>query len=283
MPTFLPSGRRTRTPAVRCLPIVLAACGGATDAAVAPPPAGPTPAIAVASAAALTVEPGGSATTTVRVTRAGGFGGTVDLALADLPAGITATLAPGTLASDVTQSVITTTVDAGVAPGSYALAVTGSGAGVRAARITIPVTVAGGPPAPAITVAAPSGVTIAQGATGTATVGFARTHFTGDVTVSLEAAPAGISAERVTVPAGASAGVLGLSVAAGVTTGARALTVRLAGPGGEPTATTTLALTVAAAPAVPAARLDGVYLGLATNGVTGRIYDDYWTFFPTDG
>jgi hypothetical protein len=40
-------------------------------------------------------------------------------------------------------------------------------------------------------------------------------------------------------------------------------------------ALTTLALTVSAAPAVPAARLDGVYAGLATDGLTGRVYEDY--------
>jgi hypothetical protein len=185
MPTLIPTGRRTRTLAVRCLPIVLAGCGGATDAAD-PAPTGPTPTIAVAPAAALTVEPGGSATTTVGVTRSGGFGGAVDLALADLAAGITATLAPGTLASDAAQSVVTTTVSAGVAPGSYALAVTGSGAGVRAVRATIPVTVARAQTAPAIAVSGPAAAAVTRGATATAAFVLARTAHAGVVTLTAE-------------------------------------------------------------------------------------------------
>jgi hypothetical protein len=80
---------------------------------------------------------------------------------------------------------------------------------------------------------------------------------------------------------GAATAVLTLEATDGAATGAHAITVRATGAGvGDATAALPLTVSAPAAPAVPAAGLDGVYVGLATNGLTGRVYEDYWTFFP---
>jgi hypothetical protein len=190
---------------------------------------------------------------------------------------VTAAFAPATVPAGESAATLTIAAAPDAAAGAATVTVRAKGAGVADALVTVPLTVTA--PAAAIAVAAPPAVRVAQGGSATAEIAFTRANFAGEVTVSLDDAPSGVSAVGATAPAGASTVALGLRVAAGAATGGRSLTVRLAGPGGQPTATATLPLTVTAATA-PAAVLDGVYMGIAQNAATGLIYQDYWTFLP---
>jgi uncharacterized membrane protein len=209
------------------------------------------PTIGLASdLAAVAVPAGAGRTGALAVSRGGGYAGAVELTasvVGDTP-GLSAEVNPATLAAGTGNGVASVTVNAAAsaARGAATVRLTATGAGVAPASVDLPVQVL----VPAVAVTAPAATNIAQGGAGTAAVAFSRTDFTGEVTISVENPPAGVTATTVTVPEGQSSGVLNLNVAAGATAGERPLTVRVAGPGGSPSATTTLPLTVTAAPAV---------------------------------
>lgn len=85
-----------------------------------------------ASPMIFNLKPGGSATTTVALTPANGFTGTVDLVATVIgaPAGVTATLATSTL-SGAGQTTLTVDTSAATPGGNYAITVTGSSAGLQ--------------------------------------------------------------------------------------------------------------------------------------------------------
>src|SRR5436309_13467850 len=93
---------------------------------------------------------------------------------------------------------------------------------------------------------APTALTIAQGANGTATVTITRTNFTGAVTLSLGNAPTGVTGSfNPAAPTGTSS-TLTVSVGAAVAPGVYNLTVDGTGTPGN--RSTPLTLTVSAAP-----------------------------------
>lgn len=112
------------------VPLTVTAAGGYTLAA---------------SAASLTVPNGQSGTATATVTRAAGFGGTVALSVAGLPAGVTATLAPTSLAGTQATSTLTLAVGAGAAAGTYPLTLRGTATGLvdRTAALSLVIPAAG--------------------------------------------------------------------------------------------------------------------------------------------
>lgn len=78
-----------------------------------------------ASPTVLTLNPGTSGTSTISITRIGGFAGTVDLTATGVPAGVTATFAPATTIG--TSSVLTIAASAAAAPGTATITINGSG------------------------------------------------------------------------------------------------------------------------------------------------------------
>ncbi len=85
-----------------------------------------------ASPSTVAVKQGESATSTVNITRTGGFAGSVALAVSGAPTGVTATLAS---ASTTGGSVgVTVAAGASAAVGSFNLTITGTGTGVTGSR-----------------------------------------------------------------------------------------------------------------------------------------------------
>src|SRR2546425_1128363 len=190
--------------------------------------------------AALTIVQGANGTATVTITRTN-FTGAVTLSLGGAPTGVTGSFNPA--APTGTSATLTVSVGAAVAAGVYDLTVAGAGsAGNRSTPLTLTVNAA---PDYALSVA-PTALTIAQGANGTATVTITRTNFTGAVTLSLGGAPAGVTgAFNPAAPTGTTS-ALTVSVGAAVAPGVYNLTVN--GTGAPGNRSTPLTLTVSAAP-----------------------------------
>src|SRR6184192_3364862 len=190
--------------------------------------------------AALTIIQGATGTSTVTITRTN-FTGAVTLSLGSAPTGVTGAFDPA--APTGTSSTLTVSVGAAVAPGVYNLTVAGRGSpGNRSTPLSLTVCAA---PDYALSLA-PAALTIGQGATGTSTVTITRTNFTGAVTLSLGSAPAGVTGSfNPAAPTGTSS-ALTVSVGAAVAPGVYNLTV--AGSGSPGNRSTSLNLTVSAAP-----------------------------------
>ncbi len=116
----------------------IGACGG--DSSVSNTTA-PTPSIALTATGTLSVARGGVGTIAVSVTRSGGYSGAVDLVVSGVPTGVSATIAPQTLAASVTTTSINLSVTSVAATGSSTITVTASGAGVSSTTASIVLTV----------------------------------------------------------------------------------------------------------------------------------------------
>ncbi len=213
-----------------------------------------------ATPASLSVTVGQSGISTLTVARTGGFSGAVVLAVSGAPAGVTPTLSAASLATGVTTSTLTMAAAANATPGAYNLTVTATGTGVTTQTTTIALTVAA---APGITVTAGSPtLAAAAGSSATSAVAITRVGgFAGDVALTLEGAPTGVTAAFTppSIAAGATTSSLALTVGAGTAPGSYTLTVRASGTG-VTAQTTTIALTVSAA--------QGYTLSATATGVT---------------
>jgi hypothetical protein len=150
--------------------------------------------LAFAGAGTASLQTGGTGTVRVVVRRTGGFTGplTFTADAAGLPAGVTVT--QGATSGDT----VTLNLAAGAAttPGSYTITLRGTGTGVTAQTLTLPLSVQqagnfsiGG------TTAGPIAVTGAAGTTVTVPVRIGRgTGFTGRVTLAASGAPTGVTA-----------------------------------------------------------------------------------------
>jgi hypothetical protein len=202
------------------------------------------------SVAAASIAVGGSTSTTITVNRAGGFAGAVALAVANAPAGMTATLTPASVTAGATTSQLAVTTTASVVPGAYTLNVTGSGTGVTNATTTFVVTVT---PAPGITIgAASTALTAVAGASTSTGITLVRTNLTSDVTLTATGAPAGVTVAFApsTLSGTTLASTMNLTVGATAIAGTYPIVVNASGGltgGGTTTAQVTVNLTVTAA------------------------------------
>lgn len=123
---------------------------------VAPPPAF---ALALSSNPITVVRGEATATTTINITRSGGFTGAVNLTALNLPAGVTASFNPASAADGT--SVLTLT-SSGAAPlGVHAITVRGSGIGVAEKTVTVNLTITEPPfPVGTLVVQGPSGLAL---------------------------------------------------------------------------------------------------------------------------
>ena len=226
---------------------------------------GPTPTISLTlSTSGSTVSVGSSATVTGTLARAGGFTGDVILTVEGVPAGVTGGVSNG-LTSGATSATVTLTVGLTTAPGSYTLTVRGRGTGVSDATASYTLTVTA-PPSFTLALSATS-ANVAQGANTPVTITVARVGgFAGDVTPTLEGAPAGVTGVfSSVVTAGTTTATLTISVALTTTVGTYNLTVRGRGTG-VPDVTAPLALTVTAAPSSYTLAVTPSTLSIAQNG-----------------
>jgi endoglucanase len=208
-----------------------------------PGPATPDFALS-ASPASLTVNRGASATSTIAITRSGGFTGAVALSASGLPAGVTASFNPASATG--ASSVLTLTASSAATLGAAAVTVTGAGANLtRTAPISLTVNQ---PATPDFALSAsPASLTVGRGASATSTIAITRTGgFTGAVALSASGLPAGVTASFNPASATGASSVLTLTASSAATLGAATITVT--GASGTLTRMAPVALTVADAP-----------------------------------
>ncbi len=198
----------------------------------------PPPGFILAAAPAnLAIARGASGVSTVRFFATGGFTGSVTLAASGLPGGVTASFGTNPTSGN---SVLTLTASSTAALGAATVTITGTSAGVVPATITLPLTVT------AFTLSdSPGGLILTQGASGSSTVTLTGAGgFAGSVTLAVTGLPSGVTASFGTNP---TTGSSMLTLTAGATAAQGLVPVTITGTSaGVPSATTTLALMVAA-------------------------------------
>jgi hypothetical protein len=189
------------------------------------------------SSGTLNVTQGASGTATVSVTDAGGFTGSVTLAVTSaLPSGVTASW--GTNPTTGT-SVLTLTATSSALPGTTQMTITGtSGSLTETTRITLSVH---GPSFSLST--SPVSLSIGLGASGTSTITVNSLYgFTGNVTLAVTSGlPSGVTASWGTNP---TSGTSVLTLTASSTAAGGTANVIITGTSGALTATTNLAVTI---------------------------------------
>jgi uncharacterized membrane protein len=154
--------------------------------------------VAMPPGVALSISPGqieavqgSSGSTTVMITRIGGFAGPLTLSAENLPAGVTASFEPATIPASGSASTLTLTAAAGAATGESTVTLRATGEGIAARAMTIPLSVNA---QPGFTLAfSPNAVSIAQNAKADVILNVTRTGgFTGEVTFDLGPAVPGL-------------------------------------------------------------------------------------------
>jgi len=188
------------------------------------------------SPATLNLLQGASGTSTITVTPANGFAGSVTLAASGLPSGVTAAFGTNPTTG---SSVVTLAASDSAATGAATVTITGTSGSVSATT-SIALTVT---PLPSFTVSAsPATLTVYQGGNGTSTITVAPANgFSGNVTLAASGLPSGVTAAFGTNPTTGSS-VLTLTASSSATLGAA--TVTITGTSGSESATTTIALSV---------------------------------------
>jgi uncharacterized membrane protein len=194
--------------------------------------------ILTASPASLTFPQGNTGASSITITPADGFTGSVTLSATSLPAGVTAAFSPNPATG---SSTVTFTASATATTGTAIVNINGeSGSVPRTVPIKIKVV------ADYALSAAPSTLTVLQGASGASTITITRANgFDGSVTFSASGLPSGVSAAFSPNP-GTSTTTLIFTASPTAATGAT--TVTITGASASSTQSATLQLTVSAAP-----------------------------------
>jgi hypothetical protein len=227
------------------------------------------------SATAASAVQGASGTSTVSIQRTN-FTGGVTLTLDNPPTGITGTFSPNPATGD--QSVLTINVASTVAPGTINLTVKGSATGPGDKTTTVALTVTAAPTANYALSVTPTTLPISAGGNGQATVNINRTNFTGAVTLSLDAPPAGITATFNASPTTANTSTATINVAANVQAGTYNLTIKGTATG-IADKTTALTVTVSAAGSFT---ISGAAVSVAAGGSGTSTVTIVRTNFTTD-
>lgn len=166
---------------------------------------------------------GGSVPVVATITRNGGFTGTVNLTVTGAT-GLSAVVSNVQTNGNVTTATVTISAEAAAPAGTFPLTVHATGAGIAEATAVLTLTIAPLPPAYQLIVNnTPS---IVQGGSGIANVVLVRQNFTGAVTLSLEALPAGITGVINTNPVTGGTAAITMSALASVTPGTYNMTLR---------------------------------------------------------
>ena len=196
------------------------------------------------SPSSLTITQGSNGATTITVTPAGGFTGSVTLTASGLPSGVTAVFGTNPTTS---TSTLTLTASSTATTGTATVTISGTSGSLNAST-TLALTV-NAAASPNFTIgASPASVTVVQGSNGTSTITItSQNSFSSATTLTATGLPSGVTAgfsvNPVTPPANGSAtSVLTLTASATATTGAATVTVT--GTSGSLSHSTTIALTV---------------------------------------
>ncbi len=220
-------------------------CGGATPPNPPPPP--PAGVISIApSTGNASVQQGASAAITVLVLRAGGFTGAVTVSVEGLPAGVTAPQSNETTAGGQTTVTITFTAATSAIPGKTTLTLRAKGSGVVDATTGLDLTITAAPVPTYELTATGSPVSVPQGGNGQVTVTLARSGgFAASVALTIEGAPAGLSASFNPAATTGTTATLTIVAAAGLASGTYTLTIR-GTAAGQPDKITTVQVLVTA-------------------------------------
>jgi uncharacterized membrane protein len=193
---------------------------------------------------ALTLAAGSSVNTGISVVGAGGFTGSVTLAVSGLPAGVTASLAP-VFPTPGETSTLTLVAAASAAASSPNITLTGtSGSLTGTAKIALNVTAAPGVSLSPVS----TSLTLVAGSSVATAIGVAGSHgFTGNVALAVSGLPAGVTA-TFTPASAAVGGNSTLKLAAAASTVASSVNLTLMGSSGSVTGTAAIALKVTPAP-----------------------------------
>ncbi len=190
----------------------------------------------------VSVPQGGQGTSTITITPANGFSGSVSLSASGLPSGVTAAFNPNPATS---SSTLTLTASGTATTGTTTVTVTGtSGSLTQTTTLVLTVT-----PSPSYTLSAsPNSVSVVQGGQETSKITITPLYgFGGSVSLSASGLPSGVTAAFNPNPA-TSTSTLTLTASGTATTGTTKVTVT--GTSGSLTQTTPLTLTVTPAPEV---------------------------------
>jgi Glycoside Hydrolase Family 113 len=200
-----------------------------------------------ANPTSLSINQGASGTSTISITRTGGFASAVSFTASGLPSGVTASFNPATTTTTGTSSVLTLSASSTATTGTATVTITGTGGG-QTHTTTVTLTVNTVQATNFSLSASPSSLTITRSASGTSTIAITRTGgFASAVSFTASGLPSGVTASfnpATTTTTGTSS-VLTLAASSTATTGNATVTVT--GTGGGLTHTTTIALTVNAA------------------------------------
>lgn len=258
---------------------LLAACGGGGDGTT--PPVN-NPAITVSTSSSTAIAPQGSTTTIpITITRLNGATGAVTLAAEGLPANVTASFGPNPIPDGSTTSTLTLTVGANAAVATSTITVRATANGVTAQTATAQLVVTAAI-APTYTLAAtPANVAVNAGESIAVQVAITRiSGFSGNVSLALEGAPAGVSGTFTPNPVTAGTSTLTLATTTAAAPGTYALTVRGTATGlTDRTAGITIVVSVPAAFALTATNVSVAQgaigassIGIArTGGFTGAV------------
>lgn len=195
----------------------------------------------VSGVTTATITQGATASIPISFTRVGAFTGAVTVDVEDLPAGVTATVTPATIGAGQTVGTITLTATNAATVGTSDITIRGTGTGIEDATQEIELTVNAATTSGLGFTASPAAVVVQAGQTVQTTVAVARTGgFTGDVTFTLENAPAGMTITVDPTTVTGNTATVTIATTAAVTPGV--YQVRLRGTSG--TTNSTVALTV---------------------------------------
>lgn len=200
-----------------------------------------------ASPSSLSINQGGSGTTSISTTGIGGFNSAISLSASGLPSGVTASFSPTSIAAPGTgSSTLTFTASSTATTGSANVTVTASGAGLTH-TLTVPLTV-NATTAPDFSISAsPASVSVAQGSSGSSTVSIAvKGGFNSAVSLSASGLPSGVTASfnpaSLAAP-GSGSSTVTFSASTTATTATTNVTVTASGGGVTHTATVPVTVT----------------------------------------
>ncbi len=201
-----------------------------------------------ASPTSISALPGTQGTSTITTAVSGGFSNAISLTASGLPAGVTASFNPSSIAAPGSgTSTMTLTVGSTTVPGAYPITVTGTGGGIQqSATVTLTVTAS----ANFTLSSSPASVSVVQGTQGTSTLTTAVSGgFSNAISLTASGLPAGVTAgfnpSSIAAP-GSGTSTMTLTVGSTTVPGAYPITVTGTGGGIQQSATVTLTVTASA-------------------------------------
>jgi hypothetical protein len=199
-----------------------------------------------ASPTTVSVAQGGTKTTTVSTTVSGGFNSAVSLSASGLPAGVTASFSPTSIAAPGSgSSTLTFTASSTATTGTSTVTINASGGGVSHST-TVSLTVSATATPDFAVSASPASISVAVGSSGTSTISTSVSGgFNSAVSLSASGLPSGVTAAfNPTSIAAPGSGSSTLTFTAASTAAAGTSTITINASGGGVSHSTTVSLTI---------------------------------------